>query len=294
MISTNELVRGATLAMLSMALLALPALGEEAVTLSVLAQRTHVHGIAVDPTEPSRLYLATHHGFFLVSPDGLATLVSADNHDFMGFTPHPTDPAILYASGHPAGGGNLGVIASIDGGHTWLPLAEGANGPVDFHQMDVSLIDPKTMYGVHGGIQVSRDGGHTWQMVAPRPDRLIDLAASAADRDTIYAATESGLKVSRDGGVSWKPEPVATGPTSMVEVGRDGTIYAFVLGRGLISTSEERLPNWETLSNGFGDGYVLHLAIDPTDGDKLYAALHDGRVLASSDGGRLWHPFGGL
>jgi photosystem II stability/assembly factor-like uncharacterized protein len=292
MISKNHLCSRLALAVLSVATFALPAQGEEAVTLSSLAQRTHVHGIAIDPTDPRRLYLATHHGFFLVSPDGMATRVSVERHDFMGFTPHPTDPAILYASGHPAGGGNLGVIASIDGGHTWLPLAEGAKGPVDFHQMDVSKVDPKTIYGVFGGIEVSRDGGHTWQIVAPPPDRLIDLAASAAARDTIYAATESGLKVSRDGGTSWQPEPVATGPTSMVEVGSDGTVYAFVIGRGLISTSEDRLADWQTLSNGFGDGYVLHLAIDPTDGDKLYAVLHDGRVMASTDGGRLWNPFG--
>jgi hypothetical protein len=34
---------------------------EEATTVAALAQQTHFHGIAEDPTEPSRLYLATHH-----------------------------------------------------------------------------------------------------------------------------------------------------------------------------------------------------------------------------------------
>ncbi len=31
-------------------------------TVSALAKETHFHGIAVDPSEPSRVYLATHHG----------------------------------------------------------------------------------------------------------------------------------------------------------------------------------------------------------------------------------------
>jgi hypothetical protein len=44
--------------------------------------------------------------------------------DFMGFTPHPSDPATLYSSGHPAGGGNLGFIVSEDGGGSWTQLAD--------------------------------------------------------------------------------------------------------------------------------------------------------------------------
>src|SRR3546814_9389478 len=85
-------------------------------TVSALTGETHFHGIAVDPHDPDRLYLATHHGFYVVGPDGVAQRVSETEDDFMGFTPHPADPEVLYASGHPAGGGNLGFIVSGDGG----------------------------------------------------------------------------------------------------------------------------------------------------------------------------------
>ena len=97
---------------------------EASTTVEALARATHFHGIAVDPADPSRLYLATHHGLYAVEPDGSATQLSPVQ-DFMGFTPHPTDPSILYASGHPAGGGNLGFISSEDGGRSWSQLAEG-------------------------------------------------------------------------------------------------------------------------------------------------------------------------
>src|SRR5918996_5005201 len=89
---------------------------EAATTVYELAQVTHFHGLAVDATDSSRLYLATHDGLFVVEPDGTAHPVSEMRDDLTGFTPHPKKPSIFYASGHPAGGGNLGVITSTDGG----------------------------------------------------------------------------------------------------------------------------------------------------------------------------------
>src|SRR5918996_752920 len=163
------------------AFLATRAHSEASTTVEALARATHFHGIAVDPTDPSRLYLATHHGLYAVEQDGSATQLSPVQ-DFMGFTPHPTDPSILYASGHPATGGNLGFIASREGGASWSQLAEGVGGPVDFHQMDVSPADPNVIYGAYGGsLQISRDGGQTWEVVGPAPDGLIDLAASSTE-----------------------------------------------------------------------------------------------------------------
>src|ERR687892_565539 len=141
------------------AFLAVRSQSEASTTLQALAGDTHFHGIAVDPTDPSRLYLATHHGLYVVAPDGTAKRLSPVQ-DFMGFTPHPTDPSTLYASGHPSSGGNLGFIASEDGGGSWSQLPEGVGGPVDFHQMDVSSADPRTLYGAYAGsLQVSGDGG---------------------------------------------------------------------------------------------------------------------------------------
>jgi hypothetical protein len=62
-------------------------------TVAALARDTHFHGLAVDAGDPSRLYLATHHGLYAVDGRGVARQVSETRHDFMGFTPHPTDAA---------------------------------------------------------------------------------------------------------------------------------------------------------------------------------------------------------
>lgn len=266
-------------------------------TVSALAEQTHFHGIAVDPRNPDRLYLATHHGLFAVTPDGAARRISEVRDDFMGFTPHPADPAVLYASGHPAGGGNLGFIVSRDGGVSWSRLAAGVGGPVDFHQMDVSKANPKVIYGVHGGLQRSADGGRSWSSVGPVPDGLIDLAASSKDADIVYAATQRGVLVSTDGGWLWRSAPGSQQPTTMVHVTRDGAVYSFIVGIGVVRANEPDL-DWNVLGNGFGGAVVLHLAVGPAGGAPvLYAATLDPQtrsqaLYASHDGGQNWARFG--
>ena len=96
---------------------------EASTTVQALSEHTHFHGIAIGPTRPPRLYLATHHGLYAVGPDGSATRLSPVQ-DFMGFTPHPTDPSTLYASGHPADGANLGFMPPK------TPAAPGVSSPM--------------------------------------------------------------------------------------------------------------------------------------------------------------------
>ena len=217
----------------------------QAIPLSQLRENSHLHGIAVDPDDGSRLWLASHHGFFVVIPDWLATRLSRDQNDYMGFTPHPTDASVLYASGHPQGGGNTGFITSTDGGRIWRQLSPGVGGPVDFHQMDVSRVDSATLYGAdRGRLQVSRDGGRTWMLGPPLPEGLLDFAASSRDADRLYAATRQGLMDSVDGGETWVPAYVNRSPATMVQTAGDGAVYAFVIGLGLLRTEEPEL-NWK-------------------------------------------------
>ena len=268
--------------------LSTPALAETT-PVSGLAAHTHIHGIAVDRQDPSYLFIAAHHGLYRAGPDGSAELVSVVQ-DFMGFNPHPSEPGLLFASGHPAGGGNLGFIGSSDGGKTWTEISPGLNGPVDFHQMTVSPADPQTIYGAYGVLQVSRDGGKTWAIAGPVPDRLIDLGASAKNADTLYAAKEDGLSVSLDSGLTWKPL-IENAPVTMVETTPGDAIYAFVFGEGL-KMAQEGVFDFVTISDDWGEKYVLHFAADPTDSNRLYAATGENEVLASTDGGKSWTPFG--
>ncbi len=260
--------------------------------LAELLARTHVHGLAVDRLDPNRLLIATHHGLHALNLEsGLAVQVSNHSDDLMGFVADPSEPAAFLASGHPARGGNLGVIASSDGGESWVKLSDGVNGPVDFHQMDISKADPAVVWGNHGGLQRSRDGGRTWERVADAPAGLIDIAASAHDPDRLYAATEAGLFVSEADARDWQRVHRAQAPVSFVEVTADGILHAFILGEGLVRRAEDG-DAWERLHPGFQDRFLLYFAVDPQAPDRVFAATQHGEVLASEDGGRNWRQLG--
>jgi photosystem II stability/assembly factor-like uncharacterized protein len=264
---------------------------EQPVPIAELAKQTHFHGIAAHPDPTGGIHLATHHGLFRVDGRGLATRVAASADDFMGFTVHPTRPEVLYASGHPARGGNLGIITSTDSGRTWRQLSRGLNGPVDFHQLAVSKADPNVIYGAFRGLQISRDGGESWGVAAPGPDGLMSLAASSVDTARLYAATKGGLLYSTDAGKTWQPAHLRRSAATMVYTGYDNDVYAFMIGVGLVRTREPAL-RWELVNDRFGEHYLLHLAVDPAAPQHLYAITSAPAVIASRDGGARWAPLG--
>ena len=260
-------------------------------TLVELANRTHFHGIAVNSGGSAALIVATHHGVYAIERGGDVTAVSPIQ-DFMGFSPDPANSLGYYASGHPGAGGNLGLIHSSDGGSNWKQISEGGNGPVDFHQMDVSLADPKTIYGVYGFLQLSRDGGMTWTDAGAPPSGLIAISASSVSADRVYAATKTGLYSSRDSGRTWTYHQLGTEPVSMVKSAPGGVLFAFVVGRGFYSASEQEPEVWGLLSNDFGSKILLHLAVDPGNANSLFVTTAENEVLESADGGKTWQVFG--
>ncbi len=278
-------------AFLVVCLMAIQAGGARAETVSLYSLE-HVHGLAVDAERPGRLYVATHSGLFLASPDGTASRVGGAQDDFMSFAADPENPDTFYASGHPPGGGNLGVVVSRDRGRNWERLADDAGGPIDFHAMDVSRADPQVIYGMYKGLQVSRDGGRTWRVVGALPDDTFDLAAAPDDPDKVYAAARAGLFVSEDSGASWAPATLQRRPATLVHVAADDRVYAFVYGVGLLASSETG-DGWELRSDGFADRYLRHMASDPASPEVLHAVTDTGAIMTSRDGGRSWASYAG-
>ena len=83
----------------------------------------------------------------------------------------------------------------------------------------------------------------------------------------------------------------------MVHVAASGTVYAFIVGTGLVRASEPGL-GWQTISNGFGKAFLLHLAVAQSDSGAAFAVAFDPEsraqsLHASRDGGRSWSSLGG-
>ncbi len=103
----------------------------------------------------------------------------------------------------------------------------------------------------------------------------------------VYAATTAGLMRSEDAGGSWQPVFAAPAATTMVHVTPQGTIFAFVVGRGLMRATETAL-DWTVLRKEFGRYVVRHMAVDPAAAHRLFAVTDNSEVIVSEDGGMTW------
>lgn len=166
----------------------------------------HVHGLGVDPSDGA-LHVATHNGLYRMPDDGAVERVSAERHDFMGFT--VAGPDRFLASGHPGIGTAafqeldqplFGLIESTDGGRTWEPVS--LSGKVDFHGLEAADGNVYGFDSTGSRLLVSTDGGDEWDERSNIP--IADLAVDPADEDRIVASTADGLAESTDGGRSWE------------------------------------------------------------------------------------------
>lgn len=268
--------------------LASPAVAQDTIPLADLLASSHVHGIGPGMQGAESLTLATHSGLWAIDlTTGVATRLGASQDDFMGYSAVPDTSGTAFASGHPATGGNLGVIRTDDAGQTWAFVSEGLNGPVDFHNMEVSRADPAVIYGIGHDrvVQRSADGGVSWEASGLAPEKLIDIATSPTDPASLFAATEAGLFSSADMGATWTAL-IEGVPVSTVDVGSDGVVRAVDLAQGMVTVgaSGEITP----VSRDLPDGYLLHLATTTVDPLRLAALSAKGRVVVSDDGGVTW------
>lgn len=270
------------------ALLAGPAGAQETRSLADVLNATHVHGIGSGTNGADSLTLATHHGLWAVDMIArTASRIGSSPDDFMGYSAVAGSPGAAFASGHPAGDGNIGVITTADGGATWTHVSDGLGGPVDFHNMEVSRADPSIIYGIghDGRVQRSSDSGKTWEATGQVPDKLIDIATSATEAATIYAATELGLYRSLDKGATWT-EVVTGAPFTTVDLGADGVLRAVQYGKGVLSIGADGTAT--LLGTDLPDGYLLYLASISADPHRLAALSGTGRLMLSEDGGSTW------
>lgn len=156
--------------------------------------------------------------------------------------------------------------------------------------LTVSGADPDVIYGAFGSLQRSVDGGFTWMVVGNLPAQTVDLAASARDSDTLYAATVGGLFKSADAGATWA-SLFEERLSPLSKLAPNGEFYAFVLGRGLLFSAFEG-GKIQIIATDLGQRYLAHLAVDGTGDQTLLAADQFSEILVTRDGGRTWRAFG--
>jgi photosystem II stability/assembly factor-like uncharacterized protein len=140
----------------------------------------------------------------------------------------------------------------------WTPAGWGGGGfyyAAAFHPTRDGVL---YLAGDVSGVYKSIDHGRTWSMIN---NGLVNygvftLATDRTNPETIYAATDGGLCKSTDGGTHWRLLP-KTGPKELHITGERGK--------------------------------SIHcIAVNPADGNIVYAGSPTGKIYRSADGGQSW------
>ncbi len=241
----------------------------------------HVHGLGVDPKDGA-LFIATHTGLFRAEKGQQESKRVADRYqDTMGFT--VAGPNRFLGSGHPDFQKDpdlpplLGLIKSEDAGQSWEPVS--MLGEADFHVLESS--GPR-VYGFDssgGRLMVSVDGGQHW-IERATPEPLISLAMDPSDPGRVVIAGEGRLYLSLNGRGRWQ---ALDGDPGLLAWPTSKRLYR-VGGDGGVSVSRGAAKAWRQVGELGGQPAAFE-AEGPND---LYAALHDGTVKRSTDGGKSW------
>lgn len=247
------------------------------------------HGLAVDRSDSSRVYVATHTGLLVLSDDKELQRVGTSQDDYMGFSAHPTDANAFYSSGHPSTGGNLGFLKSVDRGKTWHRISNGVGGPVDFHTMTVSQTDPSIVYGVYSGqLQRSSDEGKTWEIVNTSVGNIITLTTDNTSKDTVYAGTTNGLYVSKNRGNEWNKINGIAGTVTAIAVSpqNNQNMFVYADGQGLMRSTDGGTV-WASLK-GYSGNRVMQLATDRQNPSTIYLINQTLNIQKTTNGGDSW------
>lgn len=261
-------------------------------SLTAVSSISHGHGLAVDVSDPKKLYIATHEGLFVLMDDKNLYRVGKSKDDFMGFSPHPQDSQVLYTSGHPQRGGNIGVQKSEDGGVTWQRISSGAKGPVDFHAMEISAVNSDLMYGWHGrSMQRSRDGGKNWNIINSGVSNVISMTAHPKEEKTLFVATNRGIQVTKDSGDTWEilSSELENDTITVVDVNPQDADFmlAYSTNQGMIRSIDGG-QSWQKVDYTFGGDVVLHVAFQKQNPDNVYTLTKSSSIYKSSDKGSSW------
>lgn len=208
----------------------------------------HVHGLAVDPDDPARVFVATHEGLGAWTEDGLER-VSRTSADFMGFTVGPD--GTLYGSGHPGRGedgpSSVGLIRSTDGGRTWEPVSLA--GEADFHALAADE-DGVVGYDAYTGqLRLSADG-EEWEDV-DAPTGYLSLAADPVSERFVGTTGQGVLVASEDGGRTLEPVPDAP-RLLLVDYFADGSLLGVAADGQLLLGGRDG--SWEAAGARAGEG----------------------------------------
>lgn len=279
-----------------------PALGHDGETAdSRIPGAHHIHALTY--TRDGALLLGTHGGLFKSADKGktwekVMTRGSVNADDWMSVVADPRERSILFAGGH-----DLGVIKSEDGGTTWMRSDDGMKG-ADIHGLAINQRNPNVLfaYSVENGVFRSEDAGVSWKRMDDGPEnpgvRAFAYMAVQTSMDKsmgwdnwglLFAGTADGLYQSFSCFCGWTKTTETFDNTtlySLATLQADLEVMYAGTKDGLWKTPDAG-KTWERLA-GAGGVKITAIALNPKDHKEIVAASETGAVFQSRDAGKTW------
>jgi photosystem II stability/assembly factor-like uncharacterized protein len=244
--------------------------------------------LAMDPTDPRRLYLGSVKQVFLLSGDGGHTWRSVypsravNSSRVVAVDPSSPRRVLL-------GNGN-GLFISRSFGRRWsAPRLPGE----DIWSIQFAPSDPRIIYltANAGGLYKSTDGGQGWQNLGHADKFPQSLAIHPLNPDIVYIGSAgAGVHQSLDGGRTFVARneglPFKAQAQTLIRHPHDGNIfYTSIFANGLYK-SLDRGQSWVRIGADAAVVNGFHLTINPVNPEILYGG--DRAIRKSTDGGRTW------
>jgi len=248
---------------------------------NLLGDWSDIHGVGSFNTADGTLYLATNNGLYSKHQNSTWVPVGNDKSDITGFVLNPKKDGVMYSSGYPPTGGNLGFRMSTDSGNTWkvissvtgkssvktVSLLTGIN-PIAFNSIAISPVNVEILYGSSEDgdiLYMTNDEGKTWSAKTSIPSKIKikSIAAHPSDPNNVFIGTNSGIFYSTDKGNNWtKVKSGLMRDSTITGLGfnQDNELFAYVMPNtvkegsdnnqnGYIIKSDKAVKNW-TKTNG--------------------------------------------
>jgi photosystem II stability/assembly factor-like uncharacterized protein len=280
-------------------------LGLFAILLGCGSRSDTVVSIALHPTKPNILYLATDEAVYKSSDTGATWRRLAEELTRTRVISLAIDPAL--PANVFAGTMGDGTYKSSDGGRTWHQFNAGIQkgtisaivNQVVFNPLATEMVYAATTVGVFRSL----DGGRTWSERMngmTEVNFVVTLAVDSQRPNVLYAGTTGGVYRTTNATESWekkttgmvafdaKMASMALGVNSIVVDPTNSDLVYAGTTKGLY-TSTDQGEHWTKIEGSIADSYVSAIQFDPTNPSVLYMATSD-RVQKSEDSGATWQP----
>ncbi len=252
-----------------------------------------VTSLAVDPSTPATVYLASNNGVLKTTSSGALWSSASAGLTIANVVDMIIDvsaPSTLYACTITSG-----VFKTTDAAVSWTASNSGLTN-LKTTAIAIDPITPTVLYVTTnaGGVYKSINAGTTWSAVNGGITDFVlqTVSINPVTPSIVYVGGYSGgVYKTINSGLSWTTANTGLANTNVTVLAIDPvtptTIYAGTAGGGVYK-SVDSATTWVPVNSGLTGLSITDIKIDPVTPTIVYATSSDGGVFKTINGGTSW------